>query len=59
MTLQPEGEPLRKAVLWISEEKKAHPEKLIDKLIETACLNFNLNPKEATFLSEHIKEIVQ
>ncbi len=50
MGIQPEGEDLRKAVKWISEERKYNPGTTIKKLIEDASVRFNLSPKEEDFL---------
>ena len=55
-TIQPEGENLRKAVKWISEERKYGPDKKPLKLIEEACLKFNLSPVEAEYLSKFVRE---
>jgi hypothetical protein len=57
MSIQPEGENLRKAVQWISEEIKAESPKSRQQLMEAACLKFNLTPMEAEYLSRSIKEI--
>ena len=51
-TIQPQGEHLRKAVKWLSEEHKYNPDKSYAKLIEEACLKFNLSPKEAAYLAK-------
>jgi hypothetical protein len=56
-TIQPEGESLRKAVKWISEELKAGSDKTRQQLIEAACLMFNLSPMEAEYLSRSLTEI--
>jgi hypothetical protein len=53
-TIQPEGENLRKAVKWLSDEHKYNPEKNYAKLIDEACLKFNLTPKEAEYLAKFI-----
>ena len=50
MTIQPKGEDLRKAVKWVSEERTHNPEKKIKKVIEEACVKYNLSPKDADFL---------
>ena len=50
MSIQPEGEDLRKAVKWISEERKFSPEKELKTIIEEACLKFDLSPMDADFL---------
>jgi hypothetical protein len=57
MTVQPEGESLRKAVKWISEEEKAGSTRSRQQLMEAACLKFNLTPMEAEYLARSLKEI--
>ena len=54
-TVQPEGEDLRKAVKWISEERKYDPEAKTSKLIEEACLKFDLSPMDAECLLNLLK----
>jgi hypothetical protein len=55
-TVQPEGEDLRKAVKWISEERKYNPEAVPAKLIEEACLKFDLSPMDAEYLASFLKQ---
>jgi hypothetical protein len=55
-TVQPEGEDLRKAVKWISEERKYNPQAKASKLIEEACLKFDLSPMDAEYLSNFLKQ---
>ena len=50
MSIQPKGEDLRKAVKWVSDERKYNQEKELKALIEEACLKFNLSPMDADFL---------
>ncbi len=54
-TVQPEGESIRKAINWISEEAKQDPSKSKAKLIEEACIRFNLTPIDAEFLMRKMK----
>ncbi|MDF1592844.1 MAG: hypothetical protein P1P89_15115 [Desulfobacterales bacterium] len=56
MPIEPQGEDLRKAVKWISEEHLDNPNKKARQLIEAACLKFNLSPKDADFLARCLKE---
>ena len=56
MSLQPQGEALRKAVNFISEEKLAHPETPLLRLIQSACTKFDLTPKDAEFLGRFYRE---
>lgn len=50
MSIQPEGEEIRNAVKWISEERQHNPGKTAKQLIEAACLKFDLSPLEAEYL---------
>jgi len=56
MGIQPEGEDLRKAVKWISEERKYNPGTTTKALIEDASVKFNLSPKEEDFLLRTLLE---
>jgi len=55
MSIQPEGELLRKAVQWLSEERKYHPEKRFLDLINEACIKFDLSPKDTDTLIKYTK----
>lgn len=55
-TIQPEGEILRKAVKWISDEQIFDKTKTVKQLIETAALKFNLSPKETEYLVRFYKD---
>ncbi len=55
MSILPEGEELRKAVTWISEERQTDPEASLVKLIQSACMKFDLSPKDAEFLAQFYK----
>jgi hypothetical protein len=56
MSIQPESEEVRKAVRWVSEERKYSPEKSLNKLVEEASLKFDLSPTDAEFLARFVKE---
>jgi hypothetical protein len=56
MSIQPKGEDLRKAVKWVSEERKYNKEKELKALIEEACMKFNLSPMDADFLLRTLLE---
>lgn len=55
-TIQPQGELLRKAVKWYSEERKAHPDKSRSALVDAACIQFNLSPKDAEALRKYTQD---
>ena len=50
MSIQPEGEDIRKAVRWISEMRQAEPGRSTRELIDAACVKFDLSPLEANHL---------
>jgi hypothetical protein len=54
--IQPEGEELRKAVKWISDERKYGAEKTLLKLIEKASLKFDLSPVDEEYLINFFKK---
>jgi hypothetical protein len=54
-TVQPEGEDLRKAVKWISDERQYGSEKTLLKLIEEASLKFDLSPLDTEYLSSFFR----
>ena len=56
MTIMPQGEDLRKAVKWISEMRQMVPSQDHQKLVEQACLKFNLSPVEAEYLARLEKD---
>jgi hypothetical protein len=56
MSILPEGEQLRRAVKWISDERIEHPEKKLSGLVGDACLKFDLSPKDAAFLVHFLAE---
>jgi hypothetical protein len=56
MSVMPQGDDIRNAVKWISEERQLDPEKKIDKLIEEACFKFNLSPLDAEFLLRNFQK---
>lgn len=55
-TIQPKGDALRKAIKWYSEELKANPDKKPAAIIQEACIQFNLSPKDAEALRRYTQE---
>ena len=56
MSIIPQGEDVRRAVKWISEMRKDDPHADPRKLVEEACLKFNLSPMDAEYLARWVKE---
>jgi hypothetical protein len=48
--LEPKGEPLRKAVRWISDRRRDDPEADIRNLVNEAGFRFDLGPLDQEFL---------
>jgi hypothetical protein len=55
MSIQPQGENLRKAVKWISDQRQDDPDLSVNTLIDRACLTFNLTPAEAAALESLLR----
>ena len=55
-TVQPQGEAIRKAVKWISEERQSGTSVKNSRLVEQAAVKFNLSPHEVEFLSKFVQE---
>ncbi len=49
-SIMPDGESVRRAIKWVSEELEAKPEASIATLVNEASLRFDLNPPEQNFL---------
>ena len=56
MTLRPKGDALRKAVQWISDKRKEKTEESLGKIIESACREFDLGPKDSDFLLRNLND---
>jgi hypothetical protein len=56
MSLEAQGEDLRKAVKWVSEMRKYEPERVLKEVLEEACRKFDLSPMDAEFLVRFVKE---
>ncbi|MBW1750365.1 MAG: hypothetical protein JRJ37_06665 [Deltaproteobacteria bacterium] len=56
MSIQPTGEALRRAVKYLSEKRLEDPQVNMVRLIDEACLKFDLTPKEGDYLIKFYKE---
>jgi hypothetical protein len=56
MSIQPTGEDLRKAVKWVSDERKYSPGKELKAVIQEACVKFDLSPLDEDFLRRKLLE---
>jgi hypothetical protein len=56
-TVMPQGEEIRRAVKWISDMRSDQPNADPRKLLDEACLKFNLSPLEADYLAKFVKEL--
>ena len=52
----PEGEHLRKAVAFVSEQRKEKGEQDLVSLVDEASLRFDLSPEDASFLLRFVRE---
>jgi hypothetical protein len=55
-TIMPEGEAIRQAVKWISQQCKENPGAGARKWVNEASARFNLSPREQEYLYQFCKE---
>ena len=53
---QPDGENLRKAVKWISDERKENPDQKAVPLVDSASMRFDLSPEDSEFLLRFVRK---
>lgn len=53
-SIQPQGDKIRKAVRWISDTLREHPEKTRATVVKEAEVRFDLTPRECTFLDQEL-----
>jgi hypothetical protein len=46
----PHGEELRRALAWITDERRSRPGEKVVKLLEEAAVRFNLSPAQEEWL---------
>lgn len=56
--LQTQSANVKKAICWLSEVVKEHPEKKRDIILSEAELRFDLTPAECAFLNKNFNEVV-
>jgi len=49
--LLPDGEDIRRAVKWVSENLQENPDQPVQPLVQKAIFKFDLSPKDAEFLT--------
>ena len=54
-TAQVQGEALKKAIAWVSEQRKKTPEVPVVKLADDAAFRFDLSPRDSEFLLRFVK----
>ena len=51
-SVMPEGERIRRAVAWVAETLREHPERPRIEVVREAEVRFDLTPKECRFLEQ-------
>ena len=55
-TVQPDSEGIRKAVKWLTEERKHDSARSLSELLEEASRIFDLSPLETEFLQRFVRD---
>ena len=58
-TAMPQNELHRRAIQWISDEKREDPQKKLHSLIDEAGMRFNLSPQDCEFLGNFFENKTQ
>ncbi len=54
--IHPQGDALKKAIQWISEQRQQDPGKKTAALVDEASFRFDLSPKDSEFLVRFVRE---
>jgi len=54
-TVQPQGDALKKAIQWVSQERKKDPDINLALLVDKTAFKFDLSPKDSEFLLRFVK----
>jgi len=57
--LMPEGDNLKAAILFITEERESKKGRTLVQLVDAACIRFDLTPGEGEFLMRFVRESEQ
>ena len=55
-TIKSGSEGLKKAIAWISEQRKDSPEKDVALIAQEANIRFDLNPEDSEFVLRFVKD---
>ena len=55
-TIKSGSESLKKAIVWISEQRKNNPEKDVALIAQEANIRFDLNPEDSEFVLRFVKD---
>jgi len=56
MSIQPQGESLRRAVRFVSEKLQEDPDRALPPLVTEATLKFDLNPSQGEYLTRFYRD---
>jgi len=48
--LLPDGEEIRRAIKWVSENRRENPDLPVGNFVQVAIFRFDLSPRDAEFL---------
>lgn len=54
--IQPEGESMRRAIRFVSDALRDDPDRALGPVIDEASLRFDLDPKQAAYLTNFYRE---
>ena len=55
MSIQPEGEHIKKAIKWLSEQRQENKNKTEADILQEVSIRFNLSPNDTEYIKKFIK----
>ena len=55
-TISPQGESIKAAITWVSEQRIDEPDMELSALVQKAALTFDLSPADTSFLERFFHE---
>jgi hypothetical protein len=56
MSVQPEGEHIKKAIKWLSDQREENKNKSEEAILEEASVRFNLSPNDTEYIKKFVKD---
>ncbi len=56
MSIQPEGEHIKKAIKWLSDQREDNKNKPEEAILEDVSVKFNLSPNDTEYIKKFVRD---